>query len=319
MPVRAHGQAIHDLPTICLYGVQVLHRHVKQGAAQAIVDLRDERLLVLPLLEAGHHVGFVGEDRRDEARDVLRLELHVRRVEDEHVGARVEVSGAQCVSNAAARAMPHGAQKRVLRPELLEHGPRAVGRAVVDDDHLVPSRRGGERFRRLFHEQRQVLRFVHRGNEDGNGGLRMADGGWRSGAEGHEIVHTRLRMRAERTPSWSRYFATVRRAIWTPDSLRMFTIAWSVNGCLGSSSATSFSICALMPRAETSSPAVVDNPDEKKNLSGSTPRGVCTNFSFVTRLTVDSCMLITSATSRRVRGLRCCTPFSKNSRCRSTM
>ena len=41
-----------------------------------------------------------------------------------------------------------------------------------------------------------------------------------------------------------------------------------------------------MPRAETSSPAVVDRPDEKKNLSGSTPRGVCTNFSFVTRLTV---------------------------------
>ena len=41
--------------------------------------------------------------------------------------------------------------------------------------------------------------------------------------------------------------------------------------------------------------------------------------SFVTRLTVDSCMLMTSATSRSVSGLRYCTPFSKKSRCRSTM
>src|SRR5687767_14394299 len=85
------------------------------------------------------------------------------------------------------------------------------------------------------------------------------------------------------------------------------------------SSSTSFWICALMPRAETSSPPVVDSPDEKKYLSGSTPRGVWTNFSFVTRLTVDSCMLITSATSRSVSGFRNCTPFSKKSRCRSTM
>ena len=74
-----------------------------------------------------------------------------------------------------------------------------------------------------------------------------------------------------------------------------------------------------MPRADTSSPPVVVRPDEKKNLRGSTPRGVCTNFSLVTRLTVDSCMPITSATSRSVSGLRYWTPFSKNSRCRSTM
>ena len=99
----------------------------------------------------------------------------------------------------------------------------------------------------------------------------------------------------------------------------MLTIAWSVSGCAGSSSETSFWICALIPRAETSSPEVVESPEEKKNLSGNTPRGVCTNFSFVTRETVDSCMSMTSATSRSVSGLRYCTPFSKKSRCRSTM
>src|SRR5690348_2175436 len=179
---------------------------------------------------------------------------------------------------------------------------------------------GRERFRRQLHEQRQVLRFVLRRDEHRHLGA-TGLGKWCVRHDRFAALsgHTRLRIRAESTPSWSRYLATVRRAIWTPPSFRMLTIAWSVSGCFGSSSATSFWICALMPRADTSSPAVVDRPEEKKNLSGRTPRGVWTNFSFVTRLTVLSCMLITSATSRSVRGLRYCTPFSKKSRCRSTM
>src|SRR2546430_10530636 len=74
-----------------------------------------------------------------------------------------------------------------------------------------------------------------------------------------------------------------------------------------------------MARALASSPVVVERPLEKKNLSGRSPRGVCTYFSFVTRLTVLSCMLITSATSRRVSGFKYSTPFSKKSRWRSTM
>ena len=74
-----------------------------------------------------------------------------------------------------------------------------------------------------------------------------------------------------------------------------------------------------MDRALASSPEAVESALEKKNLSGSTPRGVCTYFSLVTRLTVDSCMLMTSATSRSVSGLRYSMPFSKKSRCRSTM
>src|SRR5437879_1028424 len=52
---------------------------------------------------------------------------------------------------------------------------------------------------------------------------------------------------------------------------------------------------------------------------GKIPLGVWTFVSLVTRLTVLSCMLMTSATSRSVSGLRYSTPFSKNSRCRSTM
>src|SRR5438876_859771 len=112
---------------------------------------------------------------------------------------------------------------------------------------------------------------------------------------------------------------SVRRAIFTPRCPNSSTICWSVSGFFGSSSSTIFLICALMARALASSPVVVASPLEKKNFSGSRPRGVCTYFSFVTRLTVLSCMLTTSATSRRVRGFRYSTPCSKNSRCRSTM
>ena len=72
-------------------------------------------------------------------------------------------------------------------------------------------------------------------------------------------------------------------------------------------------------RLDAASRHVVDNPDEKKYFSGNTPRGVCAYFSLVTRLTVDSCIPIASATSRNVSGFRKFTPFSKKSRCRSTI
>src|SRR4029079_4003811 len=261
----------------------------------------------------------------NEAWNVLRLVLKIGRVKHEDVAARMEIAGAQRVGYSAPSAVAHRLEKRILGSEALQHCPCVIHRAVVDDDHFIAARGRGERISRLLHEQRKVLGFVLGRDEDTDFGpahrglkrtpalkaLRRVSLTSRS--------HTRLRIRAESTPSWSRYLATVRRAIWTPLSRRMLTIAWSLSGCLGSSPWTSFWSGALMPRAETSSPSDVASPDEKKNLSGSTPRGVCTNFSFVTRLTVDSCMLITSATSRSVSGFRYWIPFSKKSRCRSTM
>ena len=74
----------------------------------------DERLLVLPFLESRDHVRLAGEDRRDEARNVFRLELEVGGIEHEHVAARGEISRAQRVGDAAARAMARQAQERVL-------------------------------------------------------------------------------------------------------------------------------------------------------------------------------------------------------------
>ena len=52
----------------------------------------------------------------------------------------------------------------------------------------------------------------------------------------------------------------------------------------------------------------------KKNFSSKMPWGVWAYLLVVTRLTVDSCMPMSSATSRRFSGRRCWTPRSKNSR-----
>src|SRR5256884_565268 len=202
----------------------------------------------------------------------------------------------------AAQPVVHPRDEPFLVVALLRAGDH-VGRVVEDGLHEVGN------------VARAILQVG--GIEDEH----PAAGGVGAGREGRAggEAHSRLRMRAGRMLSWSRYFATVRRAILTPFCANISTICWSVSGFLGSSSATIFWICARMARALASSPVVVERPLEKKNLSGRRPRGVCTYFSFVTRLTVLSCMLMTSATSRRVSGFRYSTPFSKNSRCRSTM
>ena len=50
----------------------------------------------------------------------------------------------------------------------------------------------------------------------------------------------------------------------------------------------------------------------KKWLKGTTsPDGIITYFSAVARLTVDSCMPISSPTSARVSGTRCWTPCTR--------
>ena len=89
------------------------------------------------------------------------------RIEHEHVTCRAEVARPECVGDAAARAVPHGAQEVVAACKLREHAPAVVHGAVVDHDHFVVHvRRLGEGFGGELHEQRQVLRFVHGGNQD---------------------------------------------------------------------------------------------------------------------------------------------------------
>ena len=137
MPIRADRQCLHDLAAICLHGVQVLDRHVEQRATETVVNARDELLLVLPLLEPGDHVRLAGENRRDEARNVFRLELQIGRVEDEHLGAGFEVARPQRVGDSTPNAMTRKPQKRVLGGQRLQHVPRVVLGSIVDDDDLV--------------------------------------------------------------------------------------------------------------------------------------------------------------------------------------
>src|SRR3546814_18776823 len=62
------------------------------------------------------------------------------------------------------------------------------------------------------------------------------------------------------------------------------------------------------------SPCVSEMPDEKKYLSSNSPRAQERYLLLVTRLTVDSCIPIASATCRSVSGRICATPFRKKPR-----
>ncbi len=69
----------------------------------------------------------------------------------------------------------------------------------------------------------------------------------------------------------------------------------------------------------TAPPSFVRMPLEKKYFSSYVPRGVCTYFPRVTRLTVDSCIPTSSAICCSVRGLSAETPLSKKPRCARRM
>ena len=121
-------------------------------------------------------------------------------------------------------------------------------------------------------------------------------------------------------PSISRYLATVRRAIWMPDAFSSIsTIAWSESGfCLSSSSMIFLIDCFTLSDAMSSS-ATRRIDELKKYFSSNSPCGVCTYLLVVTREMVLSCMPTWSAMSRKIIGFRNMGPFSKKSRCRSTI
>src|SRR5688500_18975802 len=114
--------------------------------------------------------------------------------------------------------------------------------------------------------------------------------------------------------STSRYLATVRRAISVPCALSSSTIFWSEYGLRGSSCHTSCLMWCFTASLAVSSPDTRAMDELKKYFSSKMPCGVCTYLFVVTRLTVDSCIWMSSATSLRINGRRCSTPRSKNSR-----
>src|SRR5256885_149638 len=136
----------------------------------------------------------------------------------------------QRVGDATGGAVGGDPHPGVLAGELLQHRPGGVVAAVVHDHQLAGVRQRTERGVRLADQIGEILRLVPGGHEDAHVGER------RRGGE----AHSRLRIRAGRMLSWSRYLATVRRAMRTPRLADSSTICWSVRGVLGSSFATSF-------------------------------------------------------------------------------
>src|SRR3990172_3514874 len=100
---------------------------------------------------------------------------------------------------------------------------------------------------------------------------------------------------------------------------RAWAISWSESGLAASSASSRSLIIFLTDREETMSPAPVAIPLWKKYLSSKSPSAVCTYLFVVTRLMVDSCMPMSSPTSRRESGRRQGSPLSRNSRWNFTM
>lgn len=101
----------------------------------------------------------------------------------------------------------------------------------------------------------------------------------------------------------SRHFVTVRRAISMPISLSLKAMSSSVSTSGGDSVdsialiwwRTASAECAVLPWEEAIAAV-------KKFFSSNTPRGVSIYSFDVTRLTVNACMLIASATARAMPG-----------------
>src|SRR5215216_2298887 len=103
--------------------------------------------------------------------------------------------------------MSYWPQKRIFGGEALQYAPGFVDRAVVDDYHLVAVRCGSKRHPGLLHEDRKILRFVFCGNENAYIGPALHRLKRVTAFKALPRVglrnrgHTRLRIRAESTPS----------------------------------------------------------------------------------------------------------------------
>src|ERR1041385_2502171 len=184
----------------------------------------------MTLLRTGDHVRRVVEDRLHQARNVPGTVLEVGGIEDEDAATRGRSARREGVRDASLAAVGHHAHEWMLGRDLAQRVGGPVAAAVVDDDDLAGIREREQGFARLPYELGKVLGLVLRRHQDAHVGQRRAG----------RQAHSRLRMRAGRMLNWSRYFATVRRAILTPFCANISTICWSVSGFRGSSSATIF-------------------------------------------------------------------------------
>src|SRR5690606_28598507 len=125
----------------------------------------------------------------------------------------------------------------------------------------------------------------------------------------------RWRARAGPMASWSRYLATVRRAMRTPWRASRPAITSSASGAAAGSESIRRLTMALIALPATSAPS---SRTANRRLSSKVPRGVWMYLPLTMRETVDSCTPMVSATSRRVSGRIASGPWSRKALWRST-
>ena len=83
MPIRTRWHHAHDFSLVGLDCIEVGDSQPKEQATQAVIDARNERLVVLALFGASNDVGLIREDRLDKPRNLLGQELQIGGIEHE--------------------------------------------------------------------------------------------------------------------------------------------------------------------------------------------------------------------------------------------
>jgi hypothetical protein len=137
----AHLQeAVHDLPRDDAEGAVLA---VNPGAGEHLKPFEVQR--GEPLADPpGRLIGATAEDDvvafecfRVQARDVLRWVLQIAVHDDDPIPTRVRQTGGDGGVLSEVAAQQHAADRFILRGELLDHRPRAVARAVIDEHDLI--------------------------------------------------------------------------------------------------------------------------------------------------------------------------------------
>jgi hypothetical protein len=228
VPVVAKLQVVEHLATKDLHRVEVAHGYAEHHAGQPVVYARDQALAILSHLTTADDVVallYLGE----KARYLVGMVLQVRVEEYNPVGLGHACARQQRFGLAEVTRM--ALQLQAVHASTFADGGlvRSVGGSVVHEDDLAVEAMAAEGRLELPKEYGYVVPLIECGNDYGEvaaqaglDGLDVCGSLFRSVGD---AAHTRLRMRADRIPSWSRYFATVRRAMLIPSRFNMSTIA----------------------------------------------------------------------------------------------
>ena len=120
--------------------VEVVQADARRGTCRPVEELARPPLadrVVALLLPARNQVVTLLEDHTAQGGDLLGRILQVGVHGDHHLAARSRKAAIESGRLAVVARKTDAPQRRILRGQALDNGPRAVGRAVVHEDCLI--------------------------------------------------------------------------------------------------------------------------------------------------------------------------------------